>query len=137
MIDQVWDTEPWKRKSMINKVNRNTQFEGVSSRHTGGSISIAQHRDRMAKVMGREPTATEVFERTHCTNQKFDQDSSDPPTDPPRFSYPKAARYHVSFLKPLLWLIDTFGRFKVIYFSKHSDAISLGYHCWADVRLSR
>ncbi|XP_024959034.1 uncharacterized protein LOC112500008 [Cynara cardunculus var. scolymus] len=97
MIDYVWDTEAWKRKSRINRANRNTQFEGVSSRHTGGSISTAQHRDRMAKVMGREPTAAKLFERTHCTNQKFDQGSSDPPTDPPQFSYPKATRYHERF----------------------------------------
>ncbi|XP_024964409.1 uncharacterized protein LOC112504698 [Cynara cardunculus var. scolymus] len=97
MIDIVWDTEAWKRKSKINRANRNTQFEGVSSRHTGGSISTAQHQDRMAQVMDREPTATEVFERTHCTNQKFDQVSSDPPTNPPQFSYPKAARYHERF----------------------------------------
>ncbi|KAI3747711.1 hypothetical protein L6452_10307 [Arctium lappa] len=99
MIDEVWDTECWKHTSRVNKANRNTEFKGVSSRHTGGSISTAQHRYQMRRILGREPSSSEVYERVHCTNRKLVPGSSNPPTDPPQYIYPKAARVEERFLE--------------------------------------
>ncbi|KAI3684951.1 hypothetical protein L6452_34180 [Arctium lappa] len=49
MIEQEWDTERWKAKSRTGKANRLTEFDGVSSRHVGGSISTGQHRYKMRR----------------------------------------------------------------------------------------
>ncbi|KAI3718624.1 hypothetical protein L6452_19503 [Arctium lappa] len=47
MIDQVWNTDAFRRVSAVNTANRATEYEGMTSRHYTGSISIAMHRDRM------------------------------------------------------------------------------------------
>ncbi|KAI3759402.1 hypothetical protein L6452_07187 [Arctium lappa] len=91
-----WDTERWKAKSRIGKANRFTEFDGVSSRHVGGSISTGQHRYKMAQAWGRDPTSSEVFERMYCGN-RTGPPGSNPPTDPPVYVYPKAAIIHRRF----------------------------------------
>lgn len=49
--DKVWNTEPWKKISKINKRNRMTLIDGVMSKHTGGSISTAQHRYKLVCLL--------------------------------------------------------------------------------------
>ncbi|KAI3718946.1 hypothetical protein L6452_19831 [Arctium lappa] len=46
----------------------------------------------MRDAWGREPTSDEVREATHCTNRKLVPGATGPPTDPPIYVYPKAAR---------------------------------------------
>ncbi|KAJ9539492.1 hypothetical protein OSB04_032225 [Centaurea solstitialis] len=47
MIDKVWSKPAWLAWSKSGTCNRNTEGEGVSSRHTGGSIPTDEHRKRM------------------------------------------------------------------------------------------
>ncbi|CAI9279764.1 unnamed protein product [Lactuca saligna] len=47
MINEVWTTSKWKRLSQSGKNNRNKLEDGSVSKHTGGSISIRQHKKRM------------------------------------------------------------------------------------------
>ncbi|XP_052204111.1 uncharacterized protein LOC127809391 [Diospyros lotus] len=74
--DDVWDSwmqkweqdEAFKKRSAQASLNRLSETGGLGagpSRHTGGSISSAEHKRRMTHEFGREPTLIELFERTH------------------------------------------------------------------------
>ncbi|KAL7612442.1 hypothetical protein Lser_V15G05553 [Lactuca serriola] len=47
MIDEVWNTEKWKRKSESGKANRSKMEHGSISKHCCGSILISHHRDKL------------------------------------------------------------------------------------------
>ncbi|CAI9260090.1 unnamed protein product [Lactuca saligna] len=47
VINEVWTTSKWKCLSQSGKNNRNKLEDGSVSKHTGGSISIRQHKKRM------------------------------------------------------------------------------------------
>ncbi|KAJ9552271.1 hypothetical protein OSB04_016316 [Centaurea solstitialis] len=93
MIDQAWNNDSFRRSCRVNTSNRKTEYRGMTSRHTGGSLSTAWHRSRMARQWGREPTASEVYERIHCSNRKHVPGATRPLTDPPIYIYPKAADF--------------------------------------------
>ncbi|KAJ9548080.1 hypothetical protein OSB04_020623 [Centaurea solstitialis] len=93
MIDRVWNNDAFRRTCTVNTTNRKTEYQGMTSRHVGGSIRTAQHRDRMTQQWGRQPTTSEVYERMHCSNRKHVPGATGPPTDPPIYIYPKAAEY--------------------------------------------
>ncbi|XP_052197348.1 uncharacterized protein LOC127804517 [Diospyros lotus] len=60
--------EAFKKRSTQASLNRLSETGGLGagpSRHTGGSISSAEHKRRMTHEFGREPTLIELFERTH------------------------------------------------------------------------
>jgi CO/xanthine dehydrogenase Mo-binding subunit len=44
-LEKKWELPAFQQKSARNKINRHSENGG--SVHTGGSISILQHRDRM------------------------------------------------------------------------------------------
>ncbi|KAI0516653.1 hypothetical protein KFK09_009330 [Dendrobium nobile] len=61
-----WVTGPsrWLREQ--NKQNRASDCSGLgSSLHTGGSVPHTEHRRRLKKHLGREPTPLELHTRTH------------------------------------------------------------------------
>ncbi|KAI3770467.1 hypothetical protein L6452_01601 [Arctium lappa] len=47
MIEQVWNTDGFRRVCAANTANRATEYVGMTSRHCTGSISTTMHRDRM------------------------------------------------------------------------------------------
>ncbi|XP_052625800.1 uncharacterized protein LOC122197311 [Lactuca sativa] len=65
MINEVWTTSKWKRLSQSWKNNRNKLEHGSVSKHTGGSISIRQHKKRMQAMLKRPPTGVELYARFH------------------------------------------------------------------------
>ncbi|CAI9285703.1 unnamed protein product [Lactuca saligna] len=65
MINEVWTTSKWKRLSQSGKNNRNKLEDGYVSKHTGGSISIRQHKKRMQAMLKRPPTGVELYARLH------------------------------------------------------------------------
>ncbi|KAL7606146.1 hypothetical protein Lser_V15G16254 [Lactuca serriola] len=65
MINEVWTTSKWKRLSQSGKNNRNKLEDGSVSKHTGGSISIRQHKKRMQATLKRPPTGVELYARLH------------------------------------------------------------------------
>ncbi|CAI9291272.1 unnamed protein product [Lactuca saligna] len=65
MINEVWTTSKWKRLSQSGKNNRNKLEDGSVSKHTGGSISIRQHKKRMQAILKRPPTGVELYARLH------------------------------------------------------------------------
>ena len=50
MVDRLWNTAAWKRKSKAGRENRSTLVDGQVSKHIAGSIRIDQHRLRMVKI---------------------------------------------------------------------------------------
>ncbi|KAL7594280.1 hypothetical protein Lser_V15G29465 [Lactuca serriola] len=65
MINEVLTTSKWKRLSQSGKNNRNKLEDGSISKHTGGSISIRQHKKRMQAMLKRPPTGVELYARLH------------------------------------------------------------------------
>ncbi|CAI9299561.1 unnamed protein product [Lactuca saligna] len=65
MINEVWTTSKWKRLSQSGKNNRNKLEDGSVSKHTGGSISIRQHKKRMQAMLKRPLTGVELYARLH------------------------------------------------------------------------
>ncbi|CAI9269423.1 unnamed protein product [Lactuca saligna] len=51
--------------SLEGKNNRNKLEDGSVSKHTGGSISIRQHKKRMQAILKRPPTGVELYARLH------------------------------------------------------------------------
>jgi hypothetical protein len=47
---QVWASPRWIAWSRSGRANRSTEVNGVSSRHTGGSIPTEVHRQRMVSL---------------------------------------------------------------------------------------
>ncbi|MED6153569.1 hypothetical protein PIB30_103329, partial [Stylosanthes scabra] len=69
-LQEFWRQENFKKLKQMNKRNRASETGG--SLHTGGSTTYEATRERMAKELGRQPTQSEVFARTHT--RKEDQD---------------------------------------------------------------
>ncbi|MQL99542.1 hypothetical protein Taro_032266 [Colocasia esculenta] len=59
----IWAAERWQQTSSIMKVNRAANPE--VNMHTGGSVSFTTHQSRLEKELKRQPTFSEVFDRTH------------------------------------------------------------------------
>ncbi|CAH1412680.1 unnamed protein product [Lactuca virosa] len=51
--------------SLEGKNNKNKLEDGSVSKHTGGSISIRQHKKRMQATLKRPPTGVELYARLH------------------------------------------------------------------------
>ncbi|KAI3738265.1 hypothetical protein L2E82_28288 [Cichorium intybus] len=65
---QYWDTPEWKKLSASGTKNRNSSDgSGKTGRHTGGSIGMNEHLDRLRLMLGREPTWEEVYLQTRLT----------------------------------------------------------------------
>ncbi|MED6118160.1 hypothetical protein PIB30_000142 [Stylosanthes scabra] len=69
-LEEFWRQEDFKNLKQTNK--RNLASETGGSLHTGGSTTYEATRERMALELGRQPTQSEVFARTHT--RKEDQD---------------------------------------------------------------
>ncbi|CAH1448898.1 unnamed protein product [Lactuca virosa] len=62
----VWNSAAWRRRSESGSTNRNSMVDGCKSKHTGGSISMGQHRMKLAKENnGQQPTWDKVYCMTH------------------------------------------------------------------------
>ncbi|CAH1437056.1 unnamed protein product [Lactuca virosa] len=88
MIDKVWNTSKWKRRSESGKQNRNKMEDGSVSKHCGGSISIPQHKARLQEKLKRPPTGLELYARLH-TN-KLTQEYITPKAGKTADAYQKA-----------------------------------------------
>ncbi|MED6153936.1 hypothetical protein PIB30_107008 [Stylosanthes scabra] len=64
---EFWRQEDFKKLKEVNKQNRASSTGG--SLHTGGSTTYEATRDRMTVELGRTPTHSEVFERTHTRKE--------------------------------------------------------------------
>ncbi|XP_049410558.1 uncharacterized protein LOC125873731 [Solanum stenotomum] len=62
---QLWGSEKCIKKSEINSKNRRGGHETVVETHTGGSISIGEHRRKLAIENGRDPTPIELHLHVH------------------------------------------------------------------------
>ncbi|KAG8655565.1 hypothetical protein MANES_04G059588v8 [Manihot esculenta] len=58
-------TPEWRKKSEAGKANRNVEKDGTITKHSGGSIKLEVHENRLAKKLGRQPTQLELFRATH------------------------------------------------------------------------
>ncbi|MED6160098.1 hypothetical protein PIB30_048223 [Stylosanthes scabra] len=63
----LWRQEDYKKLKQTNKKNRAS--ETGRSLHTGGSTTYEAKRERMALELGRPPTQSEVFARTHTRKE--------------------------------------------------------------------
>ncbi|XP_019157193.1 PREDICTED: uncharacterized protein LOC109153785 [Ipomoea nil] len=60
------DKEEFKKICEKNKMNRNSDCGGMRpSLHTGGSISMTEHRRRLKEKLGEEPSHAVLFQATH------------------------------------------------------------------------
>ncbi|MED6163243.1 hypothetical protein PIB30_078103 [Stylosanthes scabra] len=64
---EFWRQENYKKLKQMNKKNRAS--ETVESLQTGGSTTYEATRERMALELGRPPTESEVFARTHTRKE--------------------------------------------------------------------
>ncbi|XP_049381376.1 uncharacterized protein LOC125845935 [Solanum stenotomum] len=62
---QLWGSNESKKKSEINAKNRRGGREVAAGTHTGGSISIGEHRKKLAIEKGRDPTPSELHLHVH------------------------------------------------------------------------
>ncbi|KAH0643646.1 hypothetical protein KY289_034620, partial [Solanum tuberosum] len=62
---QLWGSEKCIKKSEINSKNRRGGHETTVGTHTGGSISIGEHRRKLAIEKGRDPTPIELHLHVH------------------------------------------------------------------------
>nr|GEX88919.1 hypothetical protein [Tanacetum cinerariifolium] len=65
MIDMVWNTSRWKKKSIIARQNRLSEVDGEVSKHIAGSITILQHKFKMEKQKKRHVSLLEAYQYTH------------------------------------------------------------------------
>ncbi|XP_020208217.1 uncharacterized protein LOC109793165 [Cajanus cajan] len=63
-LQQKWNDENWKHKSMTNANNRNSSD---GSLHTGGSIPTSEHFKRLKISTDMTPTCWDLFQKTHKT----------------------------------------------------------------------
>lgn len=73
MNQAIWDGLwiIWESPGFIAKSERGRAARQSNKRlHVAGSISIAEHRRRLQKELGRDPTAAELFFRTHMKKDK-------------------------------------------------------------------
>ncbi|MED6129872.1 hypothetical protein PIB30_112367, partial [Stylosanthes scabra] len=64
---EFWRQEDFKKLKEVNKQNRASSTGG--SLHTGGSTTYEATRERMTLELGRTPTHSEVFARTHTRKE--------------------------------------------------------------------
>ncbi|KAI3753169.1 hypothetical protein L2E82_25215 [Cichorium intybus] len=64
---KYWDTPEWKLSASGTKNRNSSDGSGKTGRHTGGSIGMNEHRDRLRLMLGREPTWEEVYLQTRLT----------------------------------------------------------------------
>ncbi|MED6152991.1 hypothetical protein PIB30_097292, partial [Stylosanthes scabra] len=64
---EFWRQEDFKKLKEINKQNRASSTGGAP--HTRGSTTYEATRDRMTAELGRTPTHSEVFARTHTRKE--------------------------------------------------------------------
>ncbi|KAH0784224.1 hypothetical protein KY290_003822 [Solanum tuberosum] len=62
---QLWGSNESKKKSVINAKNRRGGREVAAGTHTGGSISIGEHRKKLAIEKCRDPTPSELHLHVH------------------------------------------------------------------------
>ncbi|GJV78910.1 transposase, Ptta/En/Spm [Tanacetum coccineum] len=67
MIDRLWNTSRWKKKSNVARQNRLTEVDGEVSKHTAGSKTILQHKFQMEKEKKRHVSLLEAYHRTHTS----------------------------------------------------------------------
>ncbi|OMO57751.1 Transposon, En/Spm-like protein [Corchorus capsularis] len=65
LIDNVWTTNAWLKKSQAGSKNRLTLKDGSISKHTSGSIPMLLHGRRLEKDEKRYVSEAEVFDKTH------------------------------------------------------------------------
>ncbi|OMO57352.1 Transposase, Ptta/En/Spm, plant [Corchorus olitorius] len=63
LIDNVWTTDDWLRKSQAGSKNRLTLKDGSISKHTSGSIPMLLHGRKLKEK--RYVSDAEVFDKTH------------------------------------------------------------------------
>ncbi|KAG8653961.1 hypothetical protein MANES_05G086382v8 [Manihot esculenta] len=63
-----WSTPEWRKKSEAGKANRNVEKDGTITKHSGGSIKLEVHENKLANKLGRQPTQLELFRATHTKN---------------------------------------------------------------------
>ncbi|KAK7362932.1 hypothetical protein VNO77_05057 [Canavalia gladiata] len=61
-LELHWAGQDFQKRSTIGKKNR--ACDSGASNYTGGSVSVAVHRNRMSKELERAPTAFDIMERT-------------------------------------------------------------------------
>ncbi|KAK1365365.1 hypothetical protein POM88_040926 [Heracleum sosnowskyi] len=66
---KFWETETFKKKSLVQKNNRRSGVDGPS-RHTSGSASHRLVAARLKRQFKRDPTADEVFFEAHTRHLK-------------------------------------------------------------------
>ncbi|KAH0655751.1 hypothetical protein KY285_030633 [Solanum tuberosum] len=62
---QLWGSNESKKKSETNAKNHRGGREAAAGTHTGGSISIGEHRKKLAIEKGRDPTPSELHLHVH------------------------------------------------------------------------
>ncbi|GKC70538.1 transposase, Ptta/En/Spm [Tanacetum coccineum] len=68
MIDRLWNTSRWKKKSNVARQNRLTEVDGEVSKHTAGSKTILQHKFQMVNFIKKRPVSLlEAYHRTHTS----------------------------------------------------------------------
>ncbi|XP_042469132.1 uncharacterized protein LOC122051883 isoform X1 [Zingiber officinale] len=69
-INNFWSTNESKQRSQQNKLNQSYNSGDFSATYAGGSINIDEHRRRMTKDMGKEPSFIETFTKTFTKKDK-------------------------------------------------------------------
>ncbi|XP_042439815.1 uncharacterized protein LOC122025119 [Zingiber officinale] len=69
-ITNYWESEEFKTRSHQNKTNQSFNSGDMSATYAGGSINIDEHRRRLSKELGKEPTFIETFTRTFQKKDK-------------------------------------------------------------------
>ncbi|KAL7607264.1 hypothetical protein Lser_V15G15763 [Lactuca serriola] len=65
-----WDTDEWKKKSLIGKRNRSTSVDsGVTSTYTSSNIEVSETRKQMKKLTDKDPDWVDVFMKTRLTTE--------------------------------------------------------------------
>ncbi|KAL4563340.1 hypothetical protein LXL04_027381 [Taraxacum kok-saghyz] len=64
---EIWHELCDRRKSESASINRSSMVDGCMSKHTGGSISMEQHRIKLAEENGKQPQWDTVYMVTHLT----------------------------------------------------------------------
>ncbi|GKE60498.1 1,3-beta-glucan synthase subunit FKS1-like protein, partial [Tanacetum coccineum] len=73
MHQTIWDAlwTIWESPEFIAKSDKGKAARQSNKRlHVAGSVSIAEHKRRLQKELGRDPTAAELFFRTHVKKDK-------------------------------------------------------------------
>ncbi|XP_020554917.1 uncharacterized protein LOC105178413 [Sesamum indicum] len=69
LVQKYWASEDYLGKCQTARKNRLTEKDGSITKHTGGSIPVGAHRQKMEKELGREVTDLELFQRCHRKNK--------------------------------------------------------------------